>query len=213
MKKVLVTAAGIGALLIAGCTPQTALLESFLPEDTKIIVQRVARDMPIPEEATVSLSGTVITGSGSNWVGRIELTDAQTPGQLTRFFVNGAVASGWTMTTSTIARTITLNFERNGRKATILIDGAREVSGGGFLGLSSGNDTGRTRVTISVNHDGAVEDQTPFRTLLPAAGGAGATLNPVGSPPTAGILATESALLGLIAGGSTVGNTSSAATP
>lgn len=210
MKKVLVVPATLATLLVVGCSPQTALLESFLPEDTKIIIQRVARDIPLPENATVSLAGTVITGTGNNWVGRLELTDEQSPGELTRFFVNGAVAAGWALTTSTIARTITLNFERNGRKATILIDGARENTGGGFLGLGGGNQ-GRSRVTISVNHEGAVQDQTPFRVPLPGLGGAGASLNPVVPPTAANTLATESALLGLIAVSGAIGNATTAA--
>jgi hypothetical protein len=210
MKKVLVVAATLATLFVVGCSPQTALLESFLPEDTKIIVQRVARDIPIPENATVSLYGTVITGTGDNWVGRLELTDEQSPGELTRFYVNGADGAGWTLTTSTIARTITLNLERNGRKATILIDGARENTGGGFLGLGSGGE-GRTRVTISVNHEGAVQDQTPFRIPLPGVGGAGASLSPALPPTAANTLATESALLGLIAVSGAIGNTTTAA--
>lgn len=204
MKRALIATASLATLLLVGCTPQNALLDSFLPEDTKIIIQRIAKDIPLPDNATVSLAGTVITGSGNNWVGRLELTDQQSPGELTRFFVNGAVGAGWTLNTSTIARTITLNFERNGRKATILIDGAREDTRGGFLGLGGGgNNDGRTRVTISVNHEGAVEDQTPFRIVLPSA--TSAVLEPARvpalPPAAAGIVATESALLGLIASG------------
>lgn len=150
------------------------------------------------------------TGTGDNWVGRVELTDQQSPGELTRFFVDGAVGAGWTLTTSTVARTITLNFERNGRKATILIDGARESTGGGFLGLGGGGSEGRTRVTISVNHEGAVQDQTPFRIALPGAGSPEASLNPALPPTAANTVATESALLGLIAVSGAIGNTTAA---
>lgn len=200
MKKALASAVAVATVLFAGCTPQTALLESFVPEDTKTIIQRVAKDVPLPEGSSVSLNGTVITGSGNNWVGRIELSDPQTPGELMRFFVNGTVAAGWTLTTTTIARTITLNMERNGRRATILIDGALAVSSGGLFGLGGGGQGGSTRVSISVNHEGAVEDQTPFRILAPVVGGGSSTFNiPAALPPTAGTLPTETALLGLIA--------------
>lgn len=126
--------------MVVGCSPQTALLNNFVPEDTKTIIQRVAKDVPLPENASVSLNGTVITGSGNNWVGRIELVDQQTPGELRRFFVNGTVAAGWTLTTTTIARTITLTMEPNGRKASILIDGAMEPTGGLF-GIGGGAST------------------------------------------------------------------------
>lgn len=199
MKKVLAVLVPAVALLIGGCSPQTALLESFVPEDTKTIIQRVAKDVPLPENASVSLNGTVITGSGNNWVGRIELVDQQTPGELMRFFVNGTVAAGWSLTTTTIARTITLTMERNGRKASILIDGAMGPTGGLFGIGGSGGDGRRSRVTISVNHEGAVEDQTPFRILTPAVGGGASTFNLPTVPPTAGNLSTETALLGLIA--------------
>ena len=206
MKKVFVAATGVIALLCAGCVSQTDLVASFLPEDTKIIIQRIAKDMPLPDTATVSLSGTVISGSGNNWVGRIELTDAQTPGQLTRFFVNGAVSAGWTLTASTIAKTITLNLERDGRMATILIDGDRVPRSAGLFGLGGGNAAqGTTGVTISVNHKDGVEDQTPFRDIVPGVGGASAALVPSSVPtsallpPSTANLSTETALLGLIA--------------
>ena len=194
IKKSLLVATAVATTLLAGCSSQSAFVDSFLPEDTKIVVQRVAKDIPLPEAAAISLAGTAITGSGNNWVGRIELTDAQTPGALTRFFVSGAVSAGWTLTTSTIARTITLNFQRNGRKATILIDGVPENSGGGgFFGGGGSSGDGRTRVTISVNHEGAVEDQTPFRDLIP---GVGAMVDPSRATPSATVASTEDARSG-----------------
>ena len=159
--------------LLAGCST-TAEVTSYLPEDTKIIVRFLANDLPLPDNSSVRRTGTVITGSGSNWAGRLELTAPQTPGQLMRFFAEGVVGAGWTLKATTVSSTIILVIEKDGRVGAIEIADSRPViSSGGLLGLAG--NTGRsasteTEVRISVNHKDAVQDQAPFEggTLLSA---------------------------------------------
>jgi hypothetical protein len=157
--------------LLAGCST-TAEVASYLPEDTKIIVRFLANDLPLPDNSSVKRTGTVITGSGSNWAGRLELTAPQTPGQLMRFFAEGVVGAGWTLKATTVSSTIILVIEKDGRVGAIEIADSRPViSQGGLLGGLSAGTTGNsneTDVRISVNHKDAVQDQAPFEggTLL-----------------------------------------------
>jgi hypothetical protein len=157
--------AGVGAvalLAISGCT-STTTLSSYLPEDTKIIVRFLANDLPLPDSSSINRSGTVITGSGNNWAGRIELTAPQTPGQLMRFFAEGAVRAGWALKSTTVSSTIILVMEKEGRVGAIEIADTRSRNeGGGLLGLGGGSSSTETEVRISVNHKDAVQDQTPF---------------------------------------------------
>ncbi len=149
--------------LLAGCST-TAEVASYLPEDTKIIVRFLANDLPLPDNSSVKRTGTVITGSGSNWAGRLELTAPQTPGQLMRFFAEGAVGAGWTLKATTVSSTIILVIEKGGRVGAIEIADSRPVvAQGGLLGLGGNTNAGaETEVRISVNHKDAVQDQTPF---------------------------------------------------
>jgi len=153
----------LALLTITGCTTASTIA-SYLPEDTKIIVRFLANDLPLPDNSSVKRSGTVITGSGSNWAGRLELTAPQTPGQLMRFFAEGAVGAGWTLKATTVSSTIILVIEKGGRVGAIEIADSRPVvAQGGLLGLGANTNAGaETEVRISVNHKDAVQDQTPF---------------------------------------------------
>ena len=153
----------VALLTITGCTTASTIA-SYLPEDTKIIVRFLANDLPLPDNSSVKRTGTVITGSGSNWAGRLELTAPQTPGQLMRFFAEGAVGAGWTLKATTVSSTIILVIEKGGRVGAIEIADSRPVvAQSGLLGLGGNTNAGaETEVRISVNHKDAVQDQTPF---------------------------------------------------
>lgn len=148
-------------LTSTGCTTASAIA-SYLPEDTKIIVRFLANDLPLPDNSSVKRTGTVITGSGSNWAGRLELTAPQTPGQLMRFFAEGAVGAGWTLKATTVSSTIILVIEKDGRVGAIEIaDSRATAANAGLFGLG-GTASSETEVRISVNHKDAVQDQAPF---------------------------------------------------
>lgn len=147
--------------LLVGCST-TSEVASYLPEDTKIIVRFLANDLPLPDNASVRRTGTVITGSGSNWAGRLELTAPQTPGQLMRFFAEGAVGAGWTLKATTVSSTIILVMEKGGRVGSIEIADSRVNSTNAGLFGVGGTSSTETEVRISVNHKDAVQDQTPF---------------------------------------------------
>lgn len=128
--------------------------------DTKAVVQFMAFDMPLPETAELDLGGTVVAGTGQNWSGRIAIVDNQTRGELLKFFVERGVDTGWAIRSATVSDQMTVVMEKSGRVATIEIGGGSILKSGGFFG--GGGSDGRTPVSITVNHEGAVENQRPF---------------------------------------------------
>jgi len=135
----------VALLTITGCTTASTIA-SYLPEDTKIIVRFLANDLPLPDNSSVKRTGTVITGSGSNWAGRLELTAPQTPGQLMRFFAEGAVGAGWTLKATTVSSTIILVMEKGGRVGSIEIADSRVNSAN--AGLFGGGGTSSTETEV-----------------------------------------------------------------
>ena len=144
---------------IGGCAVGSNALR-YEP-DTKMVVEFMAFDLPLPDSAELDLGGTVVAGSGENWSGRIALVDSQTRGELLRFFAETGVEAGWTLRSTTVSDRMTLVLEKDERVASIEIGGSSQAGTVGLFGTGGGND-GRTPVSITVNHKGAVETQRPF---------------------------------------------------
>ena len=147
-------------LLLGGCALGSDPMR--YEADTKAVVEFMAFDMPLPDTAELDLGGTVVAGTGQNWSGRIAIVDDQTRGELLKFFVERGVDTGWELRSTTVSDQMTVVMEKGGRVATIEIGGAALNSGGFFGG---GGSDGRTPVSITVNHEGAVENQRPFGTV------------------------------------------------
>ncbi len=143
---------------IGGCAMGTTAVR--YEEDTKTVVELMAFDLPLPESSDLDLGGTVVAGTGENWSGRIALVDDQTRGSLLRFFAENGVDAGWTIRSTTISDRMTLVLEKEERVASIEIGGSGYDETAGFFG--AGTRDGRTRVSITVNHKGAVNVQRPF---------------------------------------------------
>lgn len=175
----------LGALaLLGGCALGSDPMR-YEP-DTKAVVEFMAFDMPLPETAELDLGGTVVAGTGQNWSGRIAIVDDQSRGELLKFFVERGVDTGWELRSTTVSDRMTVVMEKSGRVATIEIGGGSALDSGGLFG--GGGADGRTPVSITVNHEGAVENQRPFGTvpgmlldLIPSLPNAAPTPEP---PPT-----------------------------
>ena len=108
--------------LITSCSgtlygPRSAISAS----DTKIIVDALIADLPLPPDAKIRLRDSVILGSGSNWGGRIGFVDPLSPAETLLFFRETAPASGWALTSSTVGSSIIVVFEKPDRIATVEI--------------------------------------------------------------------------------------------
>ena len=144
--------------LLQGCTLGSDPIR--YEADTKSVVEFMAFDMPLPESAELDLGGTVVAGTGQNWSGRIAIVDGRTRGELLKFFVERGVDTGWELRSTTVSDRMTVVMEKSGRMATIEIGGSSALDSGGLFG--GGSSDGRTPVSITVNHENAVENQRPF---------------------------------------------------
>jgi hypothetical protein len=131
--------------------------------DTKAVVEFMAFDMPLPETAELDLGATVVSGTGQNWSGQISIVDDKSRGELLKFFIEGGVDTGWELRSTTVSDRMTVVMEKGGRVATVEIGGSSALNSGGLFG--GGGADGRTPVSITVNHEGAVENQRPFGTV------------------------------------------------
>lgn len=175
--------ATVALLFIQGCALGSDPIR--YESDTKAVVEFMAFDMPLPDSAELDLGGTVVAGTGQNWSGRIAIVDPQTRGELLRFFVERGVETGWELRSTTVSDRMTVVMEKGGRVATIEIGGSSASSSAGLFGGDAAQ--GRTPVSITVNHQNAVENQRPFGTvpgmlleLLPSL----PTPAPIPTPPT-----------------------------
>lgn len=185
-------AVGAGVIAVALTFLQGCALGSDpirYESDTKSVIEFMAFDMPLPESAELDLGGTVIAGTGQNWSGRIAIVDNQTRGELLKFFVERGVEVGWELRSTTVSDRMTVVMEKGGRVATIDIGGSSALDRGGLFG--GGTAEGRTPVSITVNHENAVENQRPFGTvpgmlleLLPSLPVPAPTPVPPPAPPT-----------------------------
>lgn len=128
----------LAALLVGGCG---AVSVDFGPrisqEDTKLIVEALIGDMPLPPGAEIRNRETVILGSGAGWAGRIGIDDKQTPAETLIFFRDAPPRNGWVMTSSTVGKDIVMVYEKPDRITTV------EIAKGRVIGPE-------TDITISV---------------------------------------------------------------
>lgn len=140
----------IALFALGGC----ATFESRYQSDTKLIIEYLLYDFPLPETTEIKRDQTVVMGTGANWAGRINIHDEMTPAQLLKYFSSNVVENGWSLSASTVSDQIILVFSKDQRIATVEIFRDSYLNAGFF---SSGTD-----VTISVHHPNAVAEQKPF---------------------------------------------------
>ena len=110
------------ALLITSCSGTLySPRASISAADTKIIVDALIADLPLPPDSEIRIRDSVILGSGIGWGGRIGLIDPLSPAETLLFFRETAPNSGWSLTSSTVGSSIIIVFEKPDRIATIEI--------------------------------------------------------------------------------------------
>ena len=139
------------ALLFGGCST----FEGRYQEDTKLIIEYLLYDFPLPDSTEIKRDQTVVMGTGGNWAGRISIKDSLSPAQLLKYFSENVVENGWELSASTVSDQIILVFSKDSRIATV------EIIRDSYL-KSSGLFLSGTDVTISVHHPNAIGNQKPF---------------------------------------------------
>lgn len=86
--------------------------------------RQLAGDMPLPPGATIRAQETLVMGTGTRWIGRINLAVAGEPQNAFTFFRDGLPAAGWALTSSSFSRFSVLTFTKGDRVATVQIQAA-----------------------------------------------------------------------------------------
>lgn len=134
------------ALPMAGCSS----FDQRMQEDTRLLVEYALRDFPIPDTADINVSETVILGSGNQWAGKIDYSVPMSPQELLKYYAEATPANGWTLSSSTVSKTIVLVFEKNDRLATV------EINRMSFLNDRVLISHRRSNVVVSLNHANSV---------------------------------------------------------
>ena len=126
------------ALVLSSCAfIQQSSRPSISAEDTRLIINALIEDLPLPPNSEIRNRESVILGSGIGWGGRIGIDDPLSPAETLLFFRESVPASGWNLSSSTVGQSIIMVFEKPDRIATVEI----------FKGTRFGAETD---VTISV---------------------------------------------------------------
>ncbi len=120
-----------------GLIQQSTQRPSISSEDTRLIIDALIEDLPLPPNSEIRNRESVILGSGLGWGGRIGIDDPLSPAETLLFFREQVPASGWNLSSSTVGQSIIMVFEKPDRIATVEI----------FKGTRFGPETD---VTISV---------------------------------------------------------------
>jgi len=145
------------AFLLVGISGCSMFSSDAYQEESRKIISYLLADMPLPGDAEIQKTPTVILGTGTGIAGRIVLISPVSPASNLIFYSESTSGAGWTLVSSTVAEEIVLIYTKEGRYATIQI---LKSSGPGFLGGESSSV-----ITISVVHPSAIHDQNPYTAL------------------------------------------------
>jgi len=89
--------------------------------DTKLIIDYLLADMPLPPDSDILEEKTVIQGSGQGWSGKMTFISPLSPAETMIFFYENVAPAGWDLISSTISEQIILVYKRGYRIATVEI--------------------------------------------------------------------------------------------
>ena len=89
--------------------------------DTKLIIDYLLADMPLPPNSDILEEKTVIQGSGQGWSGKMTFLTELSPAELIIFSYENIATAGWVLMSSTISEQIILVYKRGYRIATVEI--------------------------------------------------------------------------------------------
>ncbi len=144
-----------GGLLLAACVVLAACAQNVDIAATKSdkkggqVIGAFTRfpDMPLPKGANIDLERTLIFGASESWFGRLVLDTAHGADDMFGFFTRELVRFGWQEITSVRSAISMLTYSRQGRIATIRIQG----------GTLRGSE-----VVITVSPEGGAQSAPPL---------------------------------------------------
>ena len=141
-------------LLFSSCA---LFIDEYQANQRKVIAY-LLEDLPLPKDAEIIKTPTVLLGTGTAISGRIILESGYSPAENLIFYGTETLSTGWQLISSKVGEEVTLVYAKNGRFATIFIAPRDTVQG--FITGDYGSD-----VVISVVHPDAIADQNPYENL------------------------------------------------
>ena len=141
-------------LLISSC----ALVTDEYQVNQRKVIAYLLEDLPLPSDADIVKTPTVLLGTGDAISGRIVLTSSFSPAENLIFYGNQTPSTGWQLLSSKVGEEITLVYQKNSRMATIDMKPA-----GGITSFFSGDSS--SDIVISVVHPDSIADQNPYGDL------------------------------------------------
>ena len=141
-------------ILFSGC----ALVTDEYQANQRKIIAYLLEDLPLPSDAEIIKTPTVLLGTGESISGRIILTSGYSPAENLIFYGTETLSTGWQLISSKVGEEVTLVYSKGGRFATIYI--APRSTVGGFITGDTGSD-----IDISVVHPDAIGIQNPYEDL------------------------------------------------
>ena len=141
-------------LLFSSC----ALVTDEYQANQRKVIAYLLEDLPLPKDAEIIKTPTVLLGTGTAISGRIILESGYSPAENLIFYGTETLSTGWQLISSKVGEEVTLVYAKNGRFATRFIAPRDTVQG--FITGDYGSD-----VVISVVHPDAIADQNPYEDL------------------------------------------------
>ena len=141
-------------LLFSSC----ALVTDEYQANQRKVIAYLLEDLPLPKDAKIIKTPTVLLGTGTAISGRIILESGYSPAENLIFYGTETLSTGWQLVSSKVGEEVTLVYTKSGRFATIFISPRDTVQG--FVTGDYGSD-----VVISVVHPDAIADQNPYKDL------------------------------------------------
>ena len=141
-------------LLFSSC----ALVTDEYQANQRKVIAYLLEDLPLPKDAEIIKTPTVLLGTGTAISGRIILESGYSPAENLIFYGTETLSTGWQLISSKVGEEVTLVYSKNGRFATIFIAPRDTLQG--FVTGDYGSD-----VVISVVHPDAIGDQNPYEDL------------------------------------------------
>jgi hypothetical protein len=141
-------------MLFSGC----ALITDEYQANQRKVIAYLLEDLPLPEDAKIIKTPTVLLGTGEAISGRIILESGYSPAENLIFYGTETLSTGWQLISSKVGEEVTLVYSKSGRFATLYIK--PRVTVGGFIAGDIGSD-----IDISVVHPDAIGIQNPYEDL------------------------------------------------
>jgi hypothetical protein len=137
-------------IMFSGC----ALVTDEYQENQRKVIAYLLEDLPLPDDAKIVKTPTVLLGTGEAISGRIILTSGFSPAENLIFYGTETLTTGWKLISSKVGEEITLVYSKSG----IYIAPRGTVTG--FIVGDYGSD-----IDISVVHPEAIDIQNPYEDL------------------------------------------------